>query len=330
MTHIKVSVIVPVYNSENHLHECLESITNQTLKAIEIIVVDDGSTDNSINIIKGFAQNDMRIIVQTQTNQGQGAARNNAIEISKGEYLCFVDSDDKIDINALDTLYNISKTHNLDILEGQYDRFSTNNKHSQPSTTFEITPHPVTGITYIKNYAGAISTAVWNKLWKSSFARHNMLKNGEDFWGAEDVPFAIDGLVAANTIMNTDLVFYHYRENPSSTTNLFADKYISGRVKMLTYLNAKRDTLLRDLEEDILIDEMLRQLAFTLKAYKKWTNLGNSKNEIINLLEEYIKKYKKNIVRSKHFSLKEKMLLSHSYKLYTLFYFIKRKIGLKS
>lgn len=91
---IKVSVIIPVYNSAQYLTKCIESMLNQTLKEIEIICVDDGSTDESLAIIKNYKKLDSRIKILTQENKYAGVARNNGMRIAKGEYLFFLDSDD--------------------------------------------------------------------------------------------------------------------------------------------------------------------------------------------------------------------------------------------
>ena len=91
---IKFSIIIPVYNVEKFLRECLNSITSQTLKNFEVICIDDGSTDNSLTILQEYANKDSRFKVISQENQGQGIARNKAIDIASGEYLFFVDPDD--------------------------------------------------------------------------------------------------------------------------------------------------------------------------------------------------------------------------------------------
>ena len=91
---VKVSVILPVYNASDYLHQCMDSIVGQTLKDIEIICVDDGSTDNSLDILKEYEQKDKRVKVIQQKNAGAGAARNNGLSIATGEYLSFLDSDD--------------------------------------------------------------------------------------------------------------------------------------------------------------------------------------------------------------------------------------------
>lgn len=112
----KVSVIVPVYNVEKYLSECLDSICNQTLSELEIICVNDGSTDSSLEILKRYAVIDNRIVILSQTNGGLSVARNTGIKFAKGEYIYFCDSDDKLDVKALETLYNRAEIDNLDML----------------------------------------------------------------------------------------------------------------------------------------------------------------------------------------------------------------------
>ena len=103
----KISVIIPIYNSEKYLIECLNSVINQTLKNIEIICIDDGSTDNSSNILQIYNKFDRRFILLKQKNRGAGISRNKGIKISKGKFISFLDSDDMYyDDSALEFLYN--------------------------------------------------------------------------------------------------------------------------------------------------------------------------------------------------------------------------------
>ena len=108
---VKVSVIIPVYNVENYLEECLDSIINQTLKDIEIICINDGSTDSSLEILNDYASKDSRIKVLTQENCGVSVSRNHGIKLAIGEYIYFMDSDDILELTALEELYNISKNN---------------------------------------------------------------------------------------------------------------------------------------------------------------------------------------------------------------------------
>ena len=101
---VKVSVIIPVYNVEKYLEECLNSIVYQTLNDIEIICINDGSTDNSLKILNSYAENDNRITVISQKNQGHAKATNVGINMSKGEYLYLMDSDDIVKLNMLEDI----------------------------------------------------------------------------------------------------------------------------------------------------------------------------------------------------------------------------------
>ena len=110
-----ISVIVPVYNVEKYLPQCLNSIINQTYKNIEVVLVDDGSTDDSGNICEEYKKNDERIIVVHQKNSGLSAARNVGIEISTGEYITFIDSDDYISPDYIENLYSALEQYSADI-----------------------------------------------------------------------------------------------------------------------------------------------------------------------------------------------------------------------
>lgn len=121
----KITVIIPVYNVEQYLEECLESVINQTLKDIEIICVDDGSTDNSWIILKKYASQYKNMILMNQMNSGAGAARNKALKIAKGEFAAFMDGDDYYPSNdVLEALYNSAKANNVLISGGSYSRLN--------------------------------------------------------------------------------------------------------------------------------------------------------------------------------------------------------------
>ena len=116
---IKISIIIPIYNMEKYLSECLDSVIKQTLKEIEIIAVNDGSTDNSLEILNNYAGNNKNIIIITQKNQGQGMAKNNGINHAMGKYITFMDPDDFYPHNdCLESLYNAAEKNNVLISGG--------------------------------------------------------------------------------------------------------------------------------------------------------------------------------------------------------------------
>jgi glycosyltransferase involved in cell wall biosynthesis len=124
----KVSVIMPVYNVENYLRQCLDSVINQTLRDIEIICIDDQSTDGSLGILKDYAAIDPRIRIITQKNAGAGAARNTGLKVAKGEYLSFLDSDDFFELDMLEKAYHACSTNNLDFVVFRSDKFDNDSK----------------------------------------------------------------------------------------------------------------------------------------------------------------------------------------------------------
>lgn len=117
-----ITVIIPVYNSEKYIEKCLTSVTNQIYKNLEIIVVDDGSSDNSIDIIKNYAKKDNRIKIFSQENQGLSAARNVGLDLATGEYIVFLDSDDWLELDALSVAYEILTENNAEVVIWSYVR----------------------------------------------------------------------------------------------------------------------------------------------------------------------------------------------------------------
>lgn len=121
---IKVSIVIPVYNVELYLKEALDSVINQTMKDLEIIIVNDGSTDNSLNIIKEYEKKDTRIKVINQKNKGLSEARNSGLKIARGKYIYFMDSDDYIELDTLNSCYEEAEKNNLDFLFFDADSFT--------------------------------------------------------------------------------------------------------------------------------------------------------------------------------------------------------------
>lgn len=168
---IKVSVIVPVWNVEKYINQCLESLVNQTLKEIEIIVVNDGSPDNSQKIIDKYVKkypNKVKSFVKE--NGGQGSARNMGLDIAKGEYISFIDSDDWIDLDFLEKMYNLAKKNNSDIVIcDMVDHYIDNTIYhncTKYNIVYEVTPSACNKI-FKKEIIGDIRFL--SKLWYEDF-----------------------------------------------------------------------------------------------------------------------------------------------------------------
>lgn len=214
MVEIIISVIIPIYNSENLLSKCLDSIINQTLNNIEIICVDDGSTDNSFKILKEYENKDNRVIVITQENSGAGIARNKGIDIAKGKYIAFVDSDDWIKYDALKKLHDNIKNNDSDMVLFNAIEHKPNNQHRERiyfSIDETVDYNDFTfDYKYNKNLVMNKMFVIWSKLYKTSFLKENNIKfnNHEVF---NDVQFHIKTMLLAKKISYLPEILYNYR-----------------------------------------------------------------------------------------------------------------------
>ena len=172
---VSVSVVIPVYNVEKYLNECMDSIVNQTLSDIEIICINDGSTDNSLDILQEYASCDDRIIIFNQKNQGHAVATNKGIDMAQGEYLFLMDSDDILKLNALELTYNeisekkvdfvLFKSLNYDDQKDEYyesENFSMNN-------IFEVVGNEIFDYNDIKELMFNACVTPWSKLYSREF-----------------------------------------------------------------------------------------------------------------------------------------------------------------
>ncbi|MDR2869804.1 MAG: glycosyltransferase [Deferribacteraceae bacterium] len=220
---IKVSVIVPVYNVEQYLRECMDSILAQTLREIEIICVDDGSTDGSLAILQEYAAKDERVQILTQANAGAGAARNKGLAVARGEYLSFLDGDDFFDKRMLAIAYAKARKAAADIAiykNRKYD--NSTGKYSKTKYQFEKYV-PKRSFTYkdISKYIFNIFyNWTWNKLFRREFIESNNIKFQEVF-RTNDLFFTCVAFVQAKSIVFINKVLMSYRVGirSSQTTN---------------------------------------------------------------------------------------------------------------
>ena len=249
---IKVSVIMPVYGVEKFLGKAIESIMNQTLREIEIIIVEDGSPDRCGEIADAYALNDDRITVIHQQNGGVANARNNGIRAARGEYLYFIDSDDWAEESMLEDFYNCCKDNNANLLIAGFTQEFYENKKSM---SLEVRPGEeifyVDKESFRENahkYLGNTLLAVpWNKLYKTSYVRENNILFPEILW--EDLHFNLDMIMDIDRVYVCDVAYYHYfRSRPESETakeydgNLFSKRKEQFRhvLKLYRYWNLRK------------------------------------------------------------------------------------------
>jgi len=206
----KVSVIIPIYNVEPYLAECLDSVGNQTLKDIEILCIDDCSTDESLKILTSYAECDSRIrILKNDIRKGAGASRNLGIGNASGEYLLFLDSDDWIDLNACKTLYDTARSNDLEITIMGVVRFREDGSAASPKKIPQKRINTiVTGRDLLKSHDFDSSNS--DKFWKRDFFVDNDLFNEEGVC-YEDLVTTCKALLIAKKVLIMDKSLYYYR-----------------------------------------------------------------------------------------------------------------------
>lgn len=230
---VKISIIMPVYNSEKFLINSLNSVINQSFRDFELICIDDGSTDDSLNILEDYARKDSRIRIFSQKNNGSGAARNIGLKMSEGEYICFMDSDDFISGDLLQLTYNNIVFNDSDIvlfkisnIQDDMETFVT------PDLPYEkIFPNAdFNDFTFnyhdIKDFILKLYYAPWTKLYKKEF-----LNQFDDFLFDEDLPyedilFHVKSMLRASKISFLPKYLYHYRIDNSDSVSFYSKDHI--------------------------------------------------------------------------------------------------------
>ena len=290
MNNTKISIIIPVYNVEKYLERCLNSIVNQTLYDLEIICINDGSPDNSLEILERYSKQDKRIKIINQENSGLSVARNTGMEIAVGEYIGFVDADDWIDSNFYENLYNSAKKYNTDIAVAsvlrerkKYSsyRIKYNNEkvYTEKSEIFNACDCP--NICY-----------VWNKIYKTEFFKSQNLKFQEGMF-FEDILFTTKILGNSKSLVTVPNTYYHYMVNDG--TSIVKSNHTLK--KNQDRYNNQKEAILFCLENNIKIKE--KEYCINNKTYKlgpiNWLKIKDNikTNQHIFLLFGFIPIFKK-------------------------------------
>ncbi|MFI3241966.1 MAG: glycosyltransferase [Alphaproteobacteria bacterium] len=218
--HPKISIIIPIYNVEKYLSRCLKSVIAQSFIDFEAICVNDGSQDNSEEIVKNYAKKDKRIKIITQENLGLSMARNNGIKKAKGEYIYFLDSDDFIHPQLLEICYNYALKHKVDLVEFDFfknknEEYSLENikKINSSKLKYKKTNNPIFLGTYNEKFK--ISFNVWSKLYKKELVKDLSFIPNIHF---EDCPhtFAVLSKKPQTLVIDAELYFYTLNKNSIS------------------------------------------------------------------------------------------------------------------
>lgn len=267
-----LSVIVPMYNVEKYLKTCVESIEKQTYTPIEIILVDDGSKDCTLRVANDLAAQFDNIKIYSQSNQGQGAARNNGLSRANGDLIAFIDSDDFIEPDMMKTLVDMVDNNNLDFAECSYqDVYCEKNKKSHVYFSNVPSDTVLTGRDFFEHHP---ILSPCNRVYSALFLKGFQFQFTENRF-AEDVYDISNIMLHAKRAMRTDQCYYYYRrDNFSSTRN---NKAIAHKIKLgcdKLFIATKLNQLRKDLSINGYISNLIiRNIfgsIFSTNTFKKY------------------------------------------------------------
>ena len=270
---VEITIIIPCYNVEEYLEECLDSVINQTFTDFEVICINDGSTDNTLNILERYSKNDSRIRIINQDNKGLAASRNVGLENSSGKYICFLDADDYLDLNTFQETYDIAEDKSTDVIFFKLINFDDETRKTSTFDYFEMD--------YLKNRVGdnvfscedvddylfRMNVTAPGKLFKHDLIRGLKFPEGL-IW--EDNPFFIELMFRVKRAYFYDKHLYFRRIRTNSITQSYTHKYVD----CLTIGN-----MIADITKDYGCYDKYKAAIFRKKLYSTFKRFSSANPE---------------------------------------------------
>lgn len=297
-----ISVILPVYNMEGFISECINSVLNQKRIDLQLIIVDDGSTDNSFTICKEYAKKDNRILLFKQENQGPGVARNKALNYAKGDYISFIDSDDFIEPDYLYNMCSAINELNVDIVQSNYIIFDEESKHTiQKNNTVNVLhgKEKILELYFKKKY---IDNYLWNKVFKTKVVKNVKFK---ELFYSEDQCFLMESIHNSVSFGCTPIKGYYHRVHKGS---LCQQKFNTRKLDVFKAIDIMREFCVQNgytFDSFFSIDACTYASRFY--AYTKNLNDQSYKKEFIEIFKKNYPLYKE--LPLKTTSIQKRLLL---------------------
>lgn len=320
----KISIIIGIYNGEKYIKRCIDSILNQTITNFEVIAVNDGSTDNSLKILKEYALLDKRIIIIDKKNEGVSVARNIGINKSSGKYILFVDIDDYLEKNALEIMLNIIKRENVDIVRCKYKIIGKNcyEKKLQYNGLYKLNNSNKDNL--IKDILKQeIGSYLWLLLIKKELIIKNNIYFEKELYVHQDLDYYINLILHTKSIYFSNYQTYNYFVNESGSKSYKnTERNINSNINLSILLKKKLNKKYYEYINELSTVNILPSLYFLYKNNKVLTKKlyykllsNNDFNNIINDLPRKKDKYLL-INYSGIFIIKKK----YSFKIFQIFY----------
>ena len=279
----KVSIIVPCYNVSAYLERCLDSLTQQNLKDIEIICIDDKSTDNTLKILHKYAKIDSRIkLIELEKNTGVAIARNSGLGIAKGEYIGFVDPDDYVDLDFYEKLYNVAKFSKADFIKGNVISVNNNTKDISIDKKMEN----------IEKHISNFSSAFWSAIYRKDFLEKNKILFPPYIITSQDAVFLAQvGLKAKKIKLVYDTYYHYFYQRPGSLDSQFLphEKAESKYKAFCININLIENSKLSEDDMKLFIDTHV--LSHVIYEIYKDFELDSDRKKFFDLLVNLNKKY---------------------------------------
>lgn len=302
-----ISVIIPIYNVEKYLSRCLDSVINQTYSDLEILLVNDGSTDSSGFICDEYAKKDSRIVVIHQENKGTSIARNRGLERAKGEFIGFVDPDDVISVHFYEILYNTLIKTNSDLILCNFQNFTHFNEIKEDKRSL-YNSNEYNGYNFIKNFTYKKDTVryvvIWNKLYKRYL--WDELRFPENVKICEDEYVWYKTMFKAHKIYELDQILYYYFKRANSITNKVYEQF--SYKKEIAFIEALKDRI------DFCKKNKLNQLLKRTEEYRNKLLRKIYLTTPANKVPEYISVELFNNIKNIPYSKRLKIYLKKSFK----------------
>lgn len=295
----KISVIVPIYKVEDYLHRCVDSIINQTYTNLEIILVDDGSPDNCPMICDEYAEKDSRIRVVHKKNGGLSDARNAGLAIATGEYIMFIDSDDFVDIEMMESMMKNMVDNNVDMVVCNIKYVYEDREVVKYNQSDRILDRYEAMEEYLKD--GIVQAVAWNKLYKKSLINDMRYKVGKT---NEDEFFTYKVVDKTNKIYYNSKPFYNYIQRDSSIMGKYSIKRLDGVEASYERLN-----FIKEKYPALYLNEKKTFLNLCIYSYQMILRDKNidSDNKGRNILSSYVKKLNFTKEEINKYSLKDRI-----------------------
>ena len=310
-----ISVIIPIYNVENYISRCLDSVINQTYKKIEIICVDDGSPDNSIKILKEYEEKDNRIRIIRQENKGLSGARNTGIKNSKGEYIFFLDSDDWLPLNSLELLYEDILLNKSDISVGNLTKVYLKKNREIGLKNLEKNNYSLKNYLEYSINKKNFTANVVNKLYKTKIIIKNQILFKEKIL-YEDFLFTIQYFIYCEKIsVIEEVVYYYFLERENSIVNTVSKRDLEAFLNVIEIENF----LIKNNQKEILNSKYFQNYIFEWLLSATISKLF--KNGDIKSIEMIYESIKNNKIFKKYYDLyqKNKIFCMKKYFAYILY-----------